>query len=200
MSGSGRSGGRPAHTPRDKPMVASDEPKIRLYRESYEEGKRAVDDQMAELQSMRERSVGFIAFVGSATGFLVGTGLPSITVRTGWFFSTAAFATLISALAIVALISILLGLVVVRDGRRRRIHRAVWNFRNSPETLVRDWIEPDLGAHAELDFYRDLALNYETKLTENDPLLNQVRVSYVLLLTLGSLQIVAWSVVLWVFG
>jgi hypothetical protein len=42
-----------------------------MYKMAYDEAKRLVDDQVAELDGIRQRSVQFLAFIGTGTAFLV---------------------------------------------------------------------------------------------------------------------------------
>lgn len=167
----------------------------RLYVAAYEEGKRLVDDQIAELDSMRQRSVQFLAFVGSATAFLVAAGIRTDVQRTDLFFALASAATVISLLSIIAALSILLGWV--RGSGRQLVTRAEWRFRLSPEVLIKDWIEPDLGAHGEDRFFRDIALTYEAMETANERALRRVRRNYLIFLVLGSMQVVLWATLVW---
>lgn len=172
-----------------------------LYKEAFEEGKRAVDDQIAELDSMRQRSVQFMAFVGSATGFLVGSGLTATTALSNRgvpFYLSAGIASAVSVAAIIGLLSVLL--TFARNRGKSRDLRAHWNFRNSPEILVTEWIDADVGAPTAEDFYKELAIAYERKLNINDPLLRQVRRSYTWFLSLGGLQVIAWAAVIWIFA
>ncbi len=57
-----------------------------------------------------------------------------------------------------------------------------------------------MGSVDDATFYRRLALVYDQKATENDPLLRTVRRSYLVLLVAGAVQIVGWAAVVWVFA
>jgi len=168
-----------------------------LYREAYEEGKRAVDDQIAELDAMRQRSVQFMAFAGSATAFLIGTGLSSSSNRNVGFYVLAVVGSALSVIAIVGLISVLLALAVNKGSRDVR---AQWNFRNSPGVLIREWIDPDLGGLTPVVFYKQLGLVYERKLEVNDLLLRQVRRAYWIFLVAAALQVIFWGALVWIFA
>jgi hypothetical protein len=174
--------------------LPGDETRSNLYRDAYDEGKRAVDRQIAELDSMRQRSAQFISFVGSATAFLVGTGLgatPAESRDAGYFSLTWTAATL-SVASIALLMMVLLAIVWTRG--KWMPNRARWDFANSSKTLVEDYATaPEVGEYSESDYYRDLALIYESKWNHNDLWLGQVRRSYTLFLIVGSLQVTVWA-------
>ena len=165
-----------------------------MYRVAYEEGVRAVDDQIAELDSMRQRSVQFLAFVGSATAFLVGTGLGG-AARTPAFYAVAATATVLALFSLTMVAFILLSIEC-----RHGLHRVLWNFRLEPSTLVEKWIDPDVGAASESEYYRALALQYDKMSAENDGPLKTVRRWYWLFLLLGSTQVMLWASLVWAFA
>ena len=164
-----------------------------MYKDAYEEGKRLVDSQSAEIDSMRQRSVQFVAFVGSATAFLVGTSLQAVS-RTPPFYVLAVSATAFSIIMVASLVFVLLGLVWIKGFRR-----AKWNFRSSPRILVERWIEPDVGAHAEAEYYHDLAIHYDDKAKENRPWLAQLRRWYAALIVSGATGLLVWVTLFWMF-
>lgn len=196
---------------------------------AYEEGLRIIEDQVAELDSMRQRSVQFLAFVGSATAFLAGSGLGGTYDRGPAFFVLAGLASLVSAIAIALASFVLLSLVPRRSGStdreqttqetalgsdpsespvpppaasgrsKFRIERAVFNFQVDPSTLVLRWIEPEMGA-TEAWFFKHLALHYGEKAAENEPLLDTIRRWYWLFIAFASAQVVLWAMVVWVFA
>ena len=92
-----------------------------LYQVAYELGLRTLEDQRDELNGIRTRAGSFMAFVGSATAFLVGTSVQGSS-RGGFFLVVAIVATIFSSLAVVCLLSLL---------RPRR-----FDFRLSPGVLV----------------------------------------------------------------
>lgn len=176
-------------------------------KDAYEEGKRAVDDQMAELDSMRQRSVQFLAFVGSATAFLVGTGLAATsaatqsgTPRDGWFYFFAITASVLSLVMILLVLAVLLSIVRHPDGPKSKLGRAHFDFRNSSRTLVEDWIDPPSQRMDEARYFRNLAITYDQKYEENEPFLSSIRVTYAWFLSVGTAQLVLWSVVVWAFA
>ena len=142
---------------------------------------------------MRQRSVQFLAFVGSATAFLVGAGV-SDGARSTAFFLTASVATALSFLSILFVLFVLLS-IDYHGG----IHRILWNFRVSSQILVDHWIDPEVGAASEAKFLRNLALQYDKMAEENDPSMTVVRRWYLSFLTFGSIQVITWAGVVWAF-
>lgn len=179
-------GGAESVPPR-RPGVA-DEARVSMYKAAYDEGKRKVDDQLAELDSMRARSVQFLAFVGSATAFLVAAGLRQ-THRTDGFYVVAGLATFVSVMSIALVTSILTALRLFRHTR--------WDFRINSKVLVEEWIDPEVGATSEARFFRDIALHYHTMATKNDPPLQRLRGRYIAFLTCGSFQVILWAALVW---
>ena len=168
-----------------------------MYKLAYEEGKRTVDDQIAELDSIRGKSVQYLAFLGAATAFLVGTGL-SYADRSKGVFVTAAVATMLSGLALSLCLSILTASrppwpTPKRDSWER------WAFRMSPGNLL-GWIESDVGRPTEVQFYRALAQKLEIMATENDPIMEKIRRRYYWFLASGVGQLIAWTTLAWLYG
>lgn len=165
-----------------------------LYKLAYEEGKRTVDDQLAELDSMRQRSVQFLAFVGASTAFLVGTGLRAPSRSTG-FYLLASIATL----SIVVSILLCSAILVAASWRGRGLQIEDWSFRLSAKSLVQ-WIEPDVKPPSESDYFRALALRYNAMADENAPRLSRMRRHYIAFLVFGFLQLGAWVALVWIYG
>lgn len=188
--------GEPERRRPSDPMPHNTSPeKTAMYRVAYEEGKRTVDDQVAELDSMRQRSVQFLAFVGSATAFLVGSGLSAPT-RGPLFLALALLASLLSIASILLVLCVLLT-VVFRRGRPQRI---AWNLRISARVLVEHWVGPEVGAASESKYLRDLALQYDGMAMENDPNMRVVRRRYGWFLFIGSLQVLVWASLVWAYN
>ena len=164
-----------------------------LYKLAYEEGKRTVDDQLAELDSMRQRSVQFLAFVGAASAFLVGTSL-KVADRPWVFYLLAVTASVFTLLTVALCISLLLATRRPWTGGEHD-----WSFRLSPRALVR-WIEPDVRPPSESDFYRALAERYEGMAEDNTEGLAKVRSRYILFLGAAVLQLTLWLVLAWLYG
>lgn len=177
----------------------STETRAELLKTAYEEGRRAVDDQLAELDSMRQRSVQYMAFVASATAFLVGSGLGADRDRGIGFHGLAGLATGLGVLALILLSFILMAIVFTTDSRLFITH-ARWNFRLRPKVLVTGWIAPEVGAASEAEFYEDLALHYEDKLEENERWLKQIRRWYWGFILSGAAQVILWVWFMWRFA
>lgn len=82
-----------------------------MFKAAYNEGRSSVDKQYSALNATRTRSVQFMAFVGSATAFLVGSAVSGTVQRSVGFYLVLILATLISVAALVFLILILLSIV-----------------------------------------------------------------------------------------
>lgn len=175
----------------------SDEWRLAAAKVAYEEGQRLVDDQVAELDSMRQRAVQFLAFVGSASAFLVGTGVSATTSdRSTGMLLLAALASVGTLLALCLVSSILVSLVPNPDGRG--FVRHAWNFRLDPSVLVRGWITSDVGPGLdEFGFYSRLAEHYGTMADENDCPLRLIRNYYVVFIAVSLTQLFMWAVVVW---
>ncbi|MCB5280467.1 hypothetical protein BJQ89_00189 [Arthrobacter sp. ES1] len=164
-----------------------------LYKFVCEEGQRAVDDQLSELDSMRQRSVQFLTFTGAATAFLVGTSLktPSRTVP---FYVLASTATVLTVVSVVLCLSILMASKKITSPKPQ-----AWRFRMSPTGLVKV-IESDDPPRRDSDFYRWLAVEYDAMLCLNDPILSQLRRRYAVCLGTGFLQLTLWLLIAWIFA
>lgn len=173
-----------------KGKTRQDEPE--LYKFVCEEGQRAVDDQLSELDSMRQRSVQFLTFTGAATAFLVGTSLKTPS-RTSLFYVLASTATVLMVVSVVLCLSILMASRKVTSPEPQE-----WRFRMSPTGLV-DGIESDVPPRAS-DFYRWLAVEYDEMLCLNDPILSQLRRRYAVCLGTGFLQLTLWLLIAWIFA
>src|SRR5690242_14732728 len=126
--------GRPPFRRQTGPLPVKrdiDEDDADLYKASYEEGQRALDNQWDELQGMRNRAVMLTSFIGAATAFLVGTGLHT-SQRDALFYTLAGLA---SALSVVY---ILLLLVLLRPGQKKQ-----WTYRIEPKELIKGYIETE---------------------------------------------------------
>lgn len=175
------------------PRRRTREDRPELYKLAYEEGKRAVDDQLSELDSMRQRSVQFLAFVGSASAFLVGTSLKA-TERSLVFYSIAITASILTLLTLALCLSLLTATRRLLGGGLEQ-----WSFRLSPSALVK-WIEPDVRPPSEADFFRALAERYEGMATDNSRSLSKVRSRYSAFLGVAVLQLTFWLVLAWLYA
>lgn len=168
--------------------------RVSLYRVAYEESQRALDDQASELDGMRQRATQFLAFVGSATAFLVAAGLKAPT-RDGTFFVLAGLATVTSIATVILAVAILL---LVRPSLRH-FGRFNWAFRLSAKRLV-GWIEPEVGGPDEPDFLRAVALRQDGMRECNETNLVMIRYYYAGVIALGLLQVLFWAALVWARG
>lgn len=157
-----------------------------LYQIAYQESQRTLDDQQDELNHMRDRSVSFIAFVGAATAFLVGTGLTD-THRDGVFYLIASLASLVT-LAMIVLMWLLL----------KPSYGKKWNYRLSAKVLIAEWIEKDVPAPSKGELVRGLAETYDEMQAENETLLTSLRTLYQMLIAAGIIQLVLWGALVWI--
>lgn len=162
-----------------------------LYVVAFEEGRRFLADQLSELEGMRNRTVSFLAFVGSASGFLIGAALSNSVERHFAFYSLAFIATALSVAFVICAIWILLSL-------NSRGHSSRWRLNLSPRTLV-GWIETD-PPPAPSDFFRALAVEAEEMIATNDPALRRVRAQYVAVMILGIAQLIVWTWLAWMMA
>lgn len=183
----------PLEQPRRKPAGKTREDKAELYKLAYEEGKRTVDDQIAELDSIRQRSVQFLAFIGTATAFLVGTSL-KLPTRTLAFYVIAVLASLLMLASVALCLSLLIASVKPWSRKAQD-----WSFRLKPKSLVA-WIEPDVRQPSESDYYRALAEVYEDMADENSVGLDDIRRSYIWFLGIAFVQLTLWLVLAWLYG
>lgn len=183
-------------------VTVPDDSRVELYEDAYQEAKRSVDAQMSELDSMRARAISFVAFVGSATAFLIGSSLKAtegVGVRPEGFYFFSSVATILSALTVVALIGLLLTLVPwIDEDKRRRFGLVRWNFRMSATQIMKNWVEPK--SIPKSHYFRSMALVYDRSAEKNMKPLRGMRTLFAVVLVCGSLQLVAWSALLWTFG
>lgn len=166
---------------------------LAMLKVACDEGRRAIEDQVSELDSMRQRAVQFLAFVGSATGFMVGAGLGASARPKG--FEPLALAATASSLLTILLVAFLLLGIVFESWRPRR---SKWLVRINAGRLVREWIGPDIGVSKEAEFYQDLALAFEKMAKNNKPALEALRRWYWILLVVGSAQVSLWALLVWI--
>jgi hypothetical protein len=134
---------------------------------------------------MRGRAAQHLAFVGSATAFLVGTGIGAAH-RTFGFYLLAGFATVASVLAIISVAWML------------RPKSASWQGMMSAQKLIENWIEHDVPRRPnEHEFLRSLALRQDEMRTKNDLVLTKLRRLYVVALSSGGVGILLWAALVW---
>lgn len=164
-----------------------------LYQLAYEEGRRTVDDQMAELSSIRQNTVQFLAFVGATTGFLIGAGLPGIDSRGPSFYFIAISATVLSIVSVSICASILTASRHFWGGSSLK-----WSFRLLPGNLMK-WVDADIPP-TPAQFYSKLAEVYAQMEHENSGGLKAIRARYVAFLITGFAQLCAWVSLVWIFA
>lgn len=164
-----------------------------LYQLAYEEGRRTVDDQMAELSSIRQNTVQFLAFIGATTGFLIGAGLPGIGSRGASFYIIATSATALSIVSVVISASILIASRHFWGGSSLK-----WSFRLLPGSLM-NWVDADIPPTS-AQFYSKLAEVYAQMERENSEGLRIIRSRYVAFLVAGFTQLCAWVSLVWIFA
>src|SRR3954454_17779051 len=77
--------------------------RVKMYRVAYKESQRTLDDQADELTGIRTRAVQYLAFIGTATAFLVGASLKTFERDTP-FYAISITATGLSVLMLVSVI------------------------------------------------------------------------------------------------
>lgn len=154
-----------------------------LYDIALDEARRALDRQLAELGNLRTRAVQFLAFVGSATGFMVGASKFS-GPHGVWFQPTVWIATVLSFCTVTALALLL----------------SPWTTRMRGidiDRLLAEWIEVEVGRINRGVMLRDLAIGIDELRRDNEPKLSRVRRLYMSVICLGMLQLAAWAVLVW---
>ncbi len=173
--------------PEQRQKVRPNQENAALYRVAYEEGRRALDDQTAELENMRGRAVQFLAFVGVGTAFLVGAGLRAVrdADKDRLFYSLAV------AASVATLVAILFTCLLMS----RRIS---WGYRADAKAITESMIERQVPGPTEASLLRDLALACADNKNENDKVLKRLRARYLVVVIAGSVGIVLWSSLVWV--
>jgi hypothetical protein len=159
-----------------------------MYKLAYEEARRSIDDQRDELNGIRGRAVSFVAFVGSATAFLAGSGLRVTTPNRDALFYVLAGIGSIAALW-----------MLYQLYRLLRPSKALsYEYRMSPTTLIEEWIESDVPPPNIGQFLRALATEYDAMLQQNEKLLEFLRSHYEKLVVGGSAQLIVWAALVWI--
>jgi hypothetical protein len=159
-----------------------------LYKVAYQEAQRALDDQLSEINTVRDRSVQFTLFVGATTGFLVGAGLQSAH-RDMAFYTLASIATALSA-AFIGLLMAVLGPSTSK----------LWHYRVSARSLISGWIETEIPLPNDASFFRRLAQQYDDWHVENEKFIRNIRRGYRWLIIVGAVQLSLWVVLVWAKG
>jgi hypothetical protein len=162
-----------------------------LYRVAYDESVNALKTQSDELSGMRQRLVSFLAFVGSATAFLAGSGLTatqSTATQSGHrsvlFYGVAAVASLLMLAVITYTVNIL-------RPKSAKIIRAASAYK-----IVEGHIETDIPTN-EGHLLRNLALRNDEAVQANRSVLVKLRRDYITAIALGSIELLALIGLVW---
>jgi hypothetical protein len=183
----GMGGSRSKDHDKLEPLPVPDAEVIRdskdIYRLTYDEGRLALEDQKLELTNMRTRMVQFLAFVGSATAFLVGAALHDIQSLGNW----RAAAIIATVLAVGA---VLLNCYALNPWLAKN-----WKYSASPKYIIGQWVEREVPHPSEAEMLRDLSLFYDDWREVNDHILLRTQWAYLTSIGAGSLQLVLWTVI-----
>ena len=180
----------PGHVPGESEAARQAE----LYAKAAEIAKDSLDDQLAELDAMRGRAVQFLAFVGSATAFLVGTAISGAEMRGGWFAAIGGAASVGFVALLVLLRSLLTGSARWWGGPAMD-----WNLRQDATTLT-EWLDERGSRISQAAFYRYLVESYREQTVDNDGYLRALRRRYIAFLYLGSGGLLVWGALAWFYG
>lgn len=166
-------------------MARGDEA-AKLYRVAYEEGRKSIADQAVELSGIRTRAVSYMAFIGTATAFLVTTTLKSAS--SAWPFYTLAI--LASLLMVWALF---------------QLGRTIWparkfTFRIDPLEIINRYIEREVPAPSENELLRKLSKFYGNYIDNNEIQLKRVRSAFTQVVLFGGVSLFCWTITVWLFG
>jgi hypothetical protein len=181
---------------------------LALYKTAYDEGKKALTEQLAVVNNLRQRAVQYMAFVGTATGFLVGTSASFLPRPAGsWSEPALPVVTGFGVVSILLLVLILVGFVWIfvpmtpkseRKKDRRGPQFAKWQRGIGSGQLVELWIDPEVGGKDPIAYYRELAIDYGDFHEQNDRYLLQQTSMFVLLLVVGALSLFGWVLIVWI--
>lgn len=171
--------------------LRKDSDAVGLYKAAADEGRRRVDDQVAELDAMRTRCVQFLALTVTATAFLVGNSLSGAD-RDWLFYLLAGLGTFLAFLALLLSLSVLLG-----RKRLSKTSKLTWRFRLSGAALV-GWIEHEVPSPpSEAAFTRALVQEFDEMHEHNDSRLQFVRKVYTSAISVGFSSVLVWTTLIW---
>lgn len=174
-----------SHSPMLEP---EDSGSSELYKIAYDLGLRTLEDQRDELNGARTRACAYMAFVGSATGFLVGTTLRGASAPAGgWFYMLAIAGTATFVFALLFMCMLL-------------FPRLPFNFGQSPKFIVEQYIERDVPPPTKEELLRQLCMDWDEYIMENGRSLKPIRQNYRLLMISGGLSLILWTSAIWMFG
>lgn len=172
---------------------------IDAYKAAADVGRLAVVDQVSELDAIRTRSSTFLAFVGSATAFLVGTAVKGSDGNPSPGFVIAG---LVGTVALAALLVVFTSVMIGSTRWYWPKEQMLWDSRQSGR-MYADWLHGDLANAAPdtpIAFYRHLANQYELQFNSNRIYLTTIRNRYLALVVMGFVVLVTWGVAAWLFG
>ena len=179
-----------------------------VYKVGFEEGKRAVDAQLGELEAIRSRSMVFLAFTGAATSFLIGTSLGASKVSF-FFFALAIPATILWLLALILCLTVLIAPTKATD------LLSPWKWWPKPQSMVMQWqfrmnplsitIRPNPTSGnsrpgSEADIFQALAVALDRMRQHNDDKMQLIRRRYWLFVITATFQLMLWTVLAWLYG
>lgn len=198
-----RPGGAPAACPG---RAATD---ITLAKIVYDEALRLLEGQRDELTNVRNRTVGYLALVATATSFLVGTGLKGAP-RTAQFWVPAGVGTVLFTTTLLLGLQVLVGRVrnPPPEGHARLLR--FWSGWSTPELTL--YLSPTVlsevvstpsrfgGQQGEAGLLHALARQVEKHHDTNEVVVGRLKDAYVRCVALGFLQLLVWGAIVWVHG
>jgi hypothetical protein len=163
--------------------------KTNMYRVAFDESVRALKDQVDELSGIRQRIVSYLAFIGSATAFLVGSSLKAPEGRDDLFYYLAIAGTTFMGGAIVCA-TFLLWPKFTSIGAT-----------SSAKKVIEGMIERQMSPiQTDAEFYHDLAMYNDNAVDKNDSKLAWSRGLYFAAVICGAVQLTIWIVLVWLRG
>lgn len=157
-----------------------------LYRVAYEAGQKSLSDQSAELSGMRTRAVSYMAFIGTATAFLVTNTLRLATP--GWYFYSMA----IAATVCVSWATIELCLLI-----RPKLK---FSFNFDPREIISTFIDRQVPRPSEAQLLRSLTGWTAVNIESNELILDKVRARFARVIMFGGGGLLLWTTAIWIFG
>lgn len=158
----------------------------RLYRIAFDEGRRSIADQAEELTGVRSRAVSYMAFIGTATAFLVTTTLKAVTPDLS-FYIVAGIATLSVSWATLQLC------------------RVIWpntkfTLRMDPIVIIELFIDKKIPTYSDAEIYRELSKWFGRYLDTNERSLVKIRKLFAHVILFGGGGLVMWTIAVWMFA
>lgn len=161
-----------------------------VYKIAFDEAVRTLKAQADELSTMRQRLVQYLAFVGTATAFLVGTSLrPSDGAQP--ILRGPEFMPLCIAGTVAMVVTLVLALILLYPGWTRLT--VVSSSKGILAGIHRDVSPTDTEAH----LLHDLAWYYGDYINKNKPILARSRWIYFAGIGAGAIQLGIWIALIW---